>query len=116
LLPPSVGRYEVNGKQIPGYHEYEDEIKKFEKGVSKVVSTHRRSRGKLVEPWYAGKNYDDDTDNAKAVLKDLTTYYPEAKGYEVAGFFWWQGAKDQNPNWAARYEVHLVDTNCGGNH
>ncbi len=111
LLPPSVGRYEVNGKKIPGYREYEDkgEIHKFEKGVSKVIGTKGKSRGKPVDPWYAGKNYDDDTGNAKAVLKDLATYYPEAKEYEVAGFFWWQGAKDQNPNWAARYEVHLVE-------
>jgi len=111
LLPPSVGTYEVNGKKIPGYREYEDkgEIHTFEKGVSKVIGTKGKSRGKLVDPWYAGKNYDDDTANAKAVLKDLATYYPEAKEYEVAGFFWWQGAKDQNPNWAARYEVHLVE-------
>ncbi len=98
LLPPTVGTYEVDGKKNPGYREYADggEIKKYEKGVSKA-------------PWYAGKNYDDDTDNAKAVLKDLATYYPGATGYEVAGFFWWQGAKDQNPTHAARYEVHLVE-------
>ena len=77
--------------------------------TSPVIGTKGPSRGKPVEPWYAGKNYDDDTDNAKAVLEDLATYYPGATGYEVAGFFWWQGAKDQNPNWAARYEVHLVE-------
>jgi len=73
------------------------------------LSSYGKSKGKEVDPWYAGKNYDDDTDNAKAVLKDLATYYPDAKEYEVAGFFWWQGAKDQNPNHAARYEVHLVE-------
>jgi hypothetical protein len=111
LLPPSVGTYEVNGQKIPGYREYEDggKILKYEKGVSKVIGTKGKSKGKETDPWYAGKNYDDDTDNAKAVLKDLATYYPDAKAYEVAGFFWWQGAKDQNPNHAARYEVHLVE-------
>lgn len=111
LLPPSVGTYEVNGKEFPGYREYSDggKILKFEKGVSKVIGTKGRSKGKEVEPWYAGKNYDDDTGNAKAVLAEIGKYYPGATKYEVAGFFWWQGAKDQNPNHAARYEVHLVE-------
>jgi hypothetical protein len=111
LLPPSVGRYKVDGKEFPGYREYTDDagkIQKYVQGVSKVTSKKGRSRGKKVDPWYAGKNYDDDTGNAKKVLADLAKYYPGAKKYEIAGFFWWQGAKDQNPNWAARYEVHLV--------
>jgi hypothetical protein len=39
----------------------------------------------------------------------MSTYYPGAKGYEVAGFFWWQGEKDAgNPAWAERYETNLV--------
>ena len=111
LLPPSVGTYEVNGNKHPGYREYKDggEIKKFEKGVSKVISKKGRNKGKEVDPWYAGKNYDDDTGNAKAVLADLGKHYPGAGKYEVAGFFWWQGAKDQNPDHAARYEAHLVE-------
>jgi len=111
LLPPTVGTYEVNGNKHPGYREYKDgdEIKKFVPGVSKVIGTKGKSKGKEVEPWYAGKNWDDDTTNAKAVLADIAKYYPEAKGYEVVGFFWWQGAKDQNPDHAARYETHLVE-------
>jgi hypothetical protein len=112
LLPPSVGRYTVNGKEFPGYREYTDDagkIQKYVKGVSKVTSKKGRSRGKQVDPWYAGKNYDDDTGNAKKVLADLAKHYPGATKFEVAGFFWWQGAKDQNANWAARYEVHLVE-------
>jgi hypothetical protein len=112
LLPPSVGRYTVNGKEFPGYREYTDDagkIQKYVQGVSKVIARKGRRKGKKVDPWYAGKNYDDDTGNAKKVLADLAKYYPGAKKYEVAGFFWWQGAKDQNPNWAARYEVHLVE-------
>jgi hypothetical protein len=111
LLPPSVGRYKVNGKEFPGYREYQDggEIKKYEKGVSKVMGRKGRSKGKMVDPWYAGKNYDDDTGNAKKVLDDIGKYYPGAKKYEVAGFFWWQGAKDQNPNHSAVYESNLVE-------
>jgi len=111
LLPPSVGRYEVNGKEFPGYREYKDDgkILKYEPGVSKVIATKGRNKGKPIDPWYAGKNYDDDTDNAKKVLADIGKYYPGATEYEVAGFFWWQGAKDQNPEHAERYELHLVE-------
>ena len=43
------------------------------------------------------------------VLADLKTYYPEAKKYEVAGFFFWQGEKDcGNAEWADAYEKNLV--------
>ena len=31
-----------------------------------------------------------------------------ALGYEIAGFVWWQGHKDQNPVHASRYEQNLV--------
>ena len=59
--------------------------------------------------WYAGKQYDDDIGNAKKVLEDLETYYPGAKGHEVAGFFWWQGDKDRyDAGLASRYETNLV--------
>ncbi|HUU92512.1 MAG TPA: sialate O-acetylesterase, partial [Phycisphaerae bacterium] len=62
--------------------------------------------------WYAGMQYDGDVANAKKVLAELDKYYPDAKGYEVAGFFWWQGDKDRyNAAHAGRYEqnfVHLI--------
>jgi hypothetical protein len=60
-------------------------------------------------PWYAGVQYDGDTRAAKEVLKDLGTHYPGAKEYEVAGFCFWQGAKDlgQGGN-ADKYEENLV--------
>jgi hypothetical protein len=36
-------------------------------------------------------------------------YYPGAKGYEVAGFFWWQGDRDsRDMALAGRYEHNLV--------
>jgi hypothetical protein len=28
---------------------------------------------------------------AQTALKDLASHHPDAKKYEVAGFFWWQG-------------------------
>lgn len=74
-------------------------------------SPNRWEKGTEPKPigWYAGKQYDDDVANAKKVLAELDTYYPGAKGYEVAGFFWWQGEKDcGDPAIAARYEKNLV--------
>lgn len=67
-----------------------------------------KKTGKPIE-WYAGKQWDDDIRNAKKVLEELNTYYPDAKGYEVAGFLWWQGDKDRyNVAHASRYEENLV--------
>ena len=40
---------------------------------------------------------------------ELNKYYPDAKRYEVAGFFWWQGDKDRyNAAHASKYEENLV--------
>lgn len=59
--------------------------------------------------WKAGVQYDGDVARAKAVLSDLQQFYPEATGYEVAGFLWWQGDKDRyNEGHAAMYEKNLV--------
>ena len=59
--------------------------------------------------WYAGKQYDDDTANAKRVLAEFDHYYPGAKQYEIAGFFWWQGDKDRyDAGLASHYEQNLV--------
>ena len=46
--------------------------------------------------------------DAKKVLAELDKYYPGAKGYEIAGFLWWQGDKDRyNTGHAAMYEKNL---------
>ena len=64
---------------------------------------------KVGEGWYAGIQYDGDVHAAQNVLADLNTYYPEAKKYEVAGFFFWQGEKDAGKaEWADAYEKNLV--------
>ncbi|MCB9881819.1 MAG: sialate O-acetylesterase [Planctomycetes bacterium] len=94
LLPPGSERFEYEGKIYAGY---KDSPLSWDKG------TEPQPIG-----WYAGKQYDDDVANAKKVLADLDTFYPGAKSYEVAGFVWWQGHKDQNAAHASRYEQNLV--------
>ena len=95
LLPPGSEPYESGGKTIPGY---------------RGTPGNPKGNGEKVEgEWYAGKQYDDDTDNAKAALASLDTHYPGAKNYEVAGFVFWQGEKDGgSPDNAAKYEENLV--------
>jgi hypothetical protein len=95
LLPPGSEPYEFEGKMQAGYR-----------------GTPENPKGngqKVADKWYAGKQYDSDTEHAKQVLSELDKYYPGAKGYEVAGFFLWQGEKDcGNAAWASRYEQNLV--------
>jgi Carbohydrate esterase, sialic acid-specific acetylesterase len=101
LLPPGSKQFEFEGKIYAGYKE---SPLSWDKGTKPVPIN-----------WYAGKQYDDDVGNAKKILKDLDRYYPgyKGQGYEVAGFVWWQGHKDQNAAHASRYEqnlVHLIKT------
>jgi alpha-galactosidase len=96
LLPPGSERYVVDGRTYAGYKDTPDSW--IEGQPKKEVN------------WYAGKQYDDDMANAKAALENLAKIYPDYKGqgYEIAGFVWWQGHKDQNPVHASRYEQNLV--------
>lgn len=67
--------------------------------------------------WYQGWQYDVFIKDTHAVLKNLPKYFPSYKnqGYEIAGFAWWQGHKDQgtpkqvDDNWAESYEKYLVE-------
>ena len=105
LLPPGSERYEVEETDKKTgetktfvYAGYKDSPAKWEKGTEPQKIT-----------WYAGMQYDGDVANAKKVLSELDKYYPGAKGYEVAGFFFWQGDKDRyNAAHASRYEQNLV--------
>jgi hypothetical protein len=96
LLPPGTVPYEFQGKMVPGY---------------RGTPENPKGNGQKVEgAWYAGKQYDDDTEYAKSVLAQLNQYYPGATKYEVAGFFLWQGEKDCGVDEnAARYETNLVN-------
>jgi len=90
LLPPGSEPYEHGGKTQPGYRGTPNDPK---------------GNGEPVQgEWYAGCQYDGDIAAAKKVLDDLDKYYPGAKEYEVAGFFWWQGDKDMRN--AAHYEMY----------
>ena len=100
LLPPGSERYEVeeNGKTMV-YAGFGDSPDKWEKG------TEPKKIG-----WTAGCQYTGDVAGAKKVLAELDKYYPGAKSYEVAGFFFWQGDKDRyNAAHAARYEQNLAN-------
>jgi hypothetical protein len=76
-------------------------------GYAGNLETPRKPKD--VKEWYAGVQYDGDVRAALDVLADLKTYYPDAKKYEVAGFFFWQGEKDcGKAEWADAYEKNLV--------
>ena len=101
LLPPGSEQFEFEDKIYAGYKQ-------------SPLSWDKGTEPKPIN-WYAGKQYDDDVSDAKRVLSDIAKYYPEYKeqGFEVAGFVWWQGHKDQNAAHASRYEqnlVHLIKT------
>ncbi len=97
LLPPGSERYVVDGRTYAGYKDTPDSW--IEGQPKKEVN------------WYAGKQYDEDLANAKAALENLAKIYPDYKGqsYEISGFVWWQGHKDQNKVHAMRYEQNLVN-------
>jgi len=77
LLPPSADGTGKDGRSYEGDSEY---------GNRKVKDNY--------DGWYAGLQYDKDIGAAQQVLKNLEEHYPDAKGYEVAGFFWWQGCSE----------------------
>ena len=124
LLPPGSERYEFVATDKTGaekkmvYAGYKDLIDVntkqgfWEMDPAKGLKTDPTpwldNAGKPI--WYAGLQYDVDTADAKKVLADLANHYPDAKTYEVAGFFFWQGEKDGgNPGHSARYEQNLVN-------
>jgi len=96
LLPPGSERYEFEGRTYAGYKD--------------TPGSWVEGQPKKEVKWYAGRQYDADTSHAKAVLKNLEKYYPgyQGQGYEVVGFVFWQGHKDQNAAHASRYEQNLV--------
>ena len=105
LLPPGSKGYDYTTKDKSGkegtytYAGYKESPMKWEKGTEPVKIG-----------WHAGKQWDDDIANAKAVLADLGKHYPEATKYEVAGFFWWQGERDTGDDGlSAHYEENLVN-------
>jgi len=107
LLPPGSKGYEFTDKDkktgkdvVYTYAGYKETPMRWEKGTQAAPANYG---------WYAGKQYDDDTANAKKVLEELDKYYPGATKYEIAGFFFWQGDKDRyDAGLASHYEQNLV--------
>ncbi len=119
LLPPGSERFTVVKKDKAGaektyvYAGYKDKPAFWEADPAKGKATEPppwvNPKTKQPIDWYAGKNHDEDTADAKKALADLGTYYPGATKYEVAGFFFWQGEKDLgDPVHAENYERNLV--------
>ncbi len=97
ILPPGSERFTHGGRVYAGY---KDKCPSWpEGGAPKEIN------------WYAGKTYDRYVKNVHDVLNNFDKLFPAYKdqGYEVAGFAWWQGHKDQNPAHAGRYEQNLVN-------
>ncbi|QDU21836.1 sialate O-acetylesterase [Urbifossiella limnaea] len=118
LLPPGSERYAFTTKDKAGvekklvYAGYKDKPEFWEMDPAKGLKTEPApwvdKNGKAID-WYAGKQWDYDIGDARKALADLEKHYPGAKGYEVAGFFFWQGERDAgNAGHAARYEKNLV--------
>jgi Carbohydrate esterase, sialic acid-specific acetylesterase len=118
LLPPGSQRREFIAKDKAGvekrlvYAGYKDKPEFWEMDPAKGLQTEPApwvdKAGKPID-WYAGKQWDTDIGDAKRALADLEKHYPGAKGYEVAGFFFWQGERDAgNAGHAAHYESNLV--------
>jgi len=113
FLPPGSERFEVTDEEGVTwvYAGYKDSPSRWEKGTE-------------PEPinWYAGKQYDECFDAAKEVLANFEEKFPhwKGRGYEIAGFGWWQGHKDGGEQGtgtasvhASRYEhnlAHLIKT------
>lgn len=100
LLPPGSEGFEfTDDKGVTWVHPgYKGTPERWEKGTEPKKIT-----------WYAGMQYDGDIARAKNVLGELDKYYPGAKEFEVAGFFWWQGDRDsRSAALSSRYEKNLV--------
>jgi hypothetical protein len=95
LLPPSAVGTGKNGQS------YQGDSQSSNRQVSEAAKAANGG-------WYAGLQYDQDVGAAQTALKDLSTYYPGATKYEVAGFFWWQGEADP-----AKGNVETYDKNLG---
>ena len=95
FLPPGSKSFQFDGFEYAGYGE----------------SPERWEIGSNPKPinWYAGKQYDECFHAVKKTLSSFSTEFPQWKdrGYQIAGFVWWQGHKDGGEPHAGRYEKNL---------
>jgi alpha-galactosidase len=114
FAPPSTARFDYGDLTYGGYGD--------SPGTWPVGTTKPPA-----EPgaWYAGKQWDDcfldeadwaplgstqpQVENVVDVLDNFATQYPQyaSQGFEIAGYAWWQGHKDQSDVHAPRYEQNM---------
>ncbi len=92
-------------KYYPGVKtsdEHAGEIEKLKKRIKEKEDFAKRAR-------FTEEGYKKFRKELAQLRKDLAALQARAKGYEVAGFFFWQGDKDRyNAGHAFRYEKNLV--------
>jgi alpha-galactosidase len=107
FLPPGSERFEAEVQTREGELKthfiagYKDRHAMWEKGTNPEDPKHT---------WYAGKQYDDCFNAAKDVLANFDANFPmwKGRGYEIAGFVWWQGHKDSgHPVHRTNYQKNL---------
>jgi len=98
ILPPGSERFQIGDTIYAGYGDGQSSWP-AEQGEPKQGG------------WYAGKQYDLYTESIHHVLDNFADIYPQYadQGYEIAGFVWWQGHKDQNKVHASRYAVNFAN-------
>ncbi|MCB9176976.1 MAG: hypothetical protein H6648_07435 [Caldilineae bacterium] len=112
--PPGTPRFTWNdGTTDWTYAGYGDSPERWETGTTPSPIA-----------WYAGKQYDEclldeadwapaggaPVDNGVDVLDGFAARFPQyaAQGFEIAGYVWWQGHKDQAEPHASRYGPNLA--------
>ena len=96
FLPPGSERFTHGGRTYAGYGD-------------RIPSWTEEEPGQEVD-WYAGLQYDQCFQAVHELLGAFDERFPQfaGRGYEIAGFVWWQGHKDGNAAHASRYEQNLV--------
>jgi hypothetical protein len=109
-LPPGSTSFVYNGTNYAGYGDW----------GNWPVGEDPPTTG----TWYAGKEFDrffmDEADwahpepadfNVTDILDNFAGEYPEyaSQGFEIAGYVWWQGHKDQSEPHASNYESNMVN-------
>jgi hypothetical protein len=72
----------------------------------------KRVGNETAPPPSPGPKYQELVKQVHAVLADLKTYHPAfdpAVGYEMAGFFWFQGFNDKSGDKPTRYKEHMAN-------
>ena len=115
VLPPNGKRFDYEDRTYAGYG---DSINSWPTATgyewyrdNGCPGKENATTGNCFVPWYGGFEYDRFFDAADDVLANFATDYPQwaAQGYEIAGFVWWQGHKDQGQPHGPRYATNMAN-------